>query len=92
MKIEELTIRIVNEDPEEYLKKRGFIPVGIYSFEDLDGTIKIDLKLDGLYAYSLDRGSVYGSPLLELKINFVPDTPILDYLLRKTFPNYFLKK
>lgn len=92
MKIEEITLRINNEDIEEYLKRNSFVPIGIYSFEDIDGNIRIDLKSDGIYCYSLDRGSVYGSPLLDLKINFVPDTPILDYLLRGTYPYYFIKK
>lgn len=92
MKIEEITFRINNEDTEDYLKRNGFIPMGIYSFEDIEGTIRIDLKSDGIYCYSLERGSVYGSPLLDMKISFIPETPILDYLLRSTYPYFFIKK
>jgi hypothetical protein len=85
MKIEEITIRIINEDVDEYLKRNGFIPVTYDAFEDLEGNQRIELKGDGIYCYSIDRGSVYGDPYLEMHLNFIPETPILDYLLRRIY-------
>lgn len=82
MKTEEITLRIYNENTEDYLKRMGFISSGDYGFEDIDGNQRIELRPDGIYCYSQDRGSAYGDPYLEMHINFIPETPILDYLLR----------
>ena len=86
--IEEITLRIIIEDTEDYLKRRGFVPTKHGEFEDIDGRRLIKLKGDGIYCYSIDRGSVYGEPYLEMHLNFIPETPILDYLMRRI---YFIK-
>jgi hypothetical protein len=82
-RLEEITLRLYNEDPEDYLKSVGFIPISYYAFEDIDGRHRIELKPDGIYCYSQERSSVYGDPYLEMHLNFIPETPILDYLLRR---------
>jgi hypothetical protein len=86
--LEEITLRIYKEDVEDYLKRVGFIRVAYYAFEDIEGRHRIELKGDGIYCYSQERSSVYGDPYLEMHLNFIPETPILDYLLRQI---YFVK-
>lgn len=83
--IEEITLRLFNEDIEDYLRRVGFIPIGHGIFEDLDGRHQIELKGDGIWCYSQERSSVYGDPYLEMHLNFIPETPILDYLLRRIY-------
>jgi hypothetical protein len=88
-RIEELTIRLINEDIDDYLKSIGYFDIGGSIYEDYEGNRQIHLKGDGIYCYSIDRGSVYGDPYLEMHLNFIPETPILDYLLRRI---YFIRK
>jgi len=80
-KIEEITIQFVKADIGDYLISKGFFPIKRNHYEDLDGrnTIKVE---DGISCYSEERGSVYSDPLLIMQIPFIPETPILDYLLK----------
>ncbi len=75
----------MKKDPEDYLRDNGFISVGLGIFEDIDGTKRVELKGDRIYCYSLERSSVYGDPYLEAHLNFIPETTILDYILRKIY-------
>jgi hypothetical protein len=81
-KIEEVVLRIVQDDIEDYLKSVGFRETSWGTWTDVLDRKEIHLKADGIYCYSVDRGSVYGDPYLEMHLNFIPQTTILDYLLR----------
>jgi len=82
-KIEEIVLRIIDEDIDDFLKKRGFFPLGNGIFEDFDGRRRIDIKNGELKCYSIEGSSVYSEPLIVMQLGFIPETPILDYLLRK---------
>jgi hypothetical protein len=82
-KIEEVSFRIVQDDIEDYLTSIGFTERQWGIWVDSLDRQEIHLKGDGIYCYSTDRGSVYGDPLLEMYLNFIPETTILNYLLKK---------
>jgi hypothetical protein len=88
-RIEEITIKFVKEDIGDYLISKGFFPIKRNHYEDLDCKHLIKLEDDGILCYSQERASVYSDPLLVMQIPFVPDTPILDYLLRGM---YFIRE
>jgi len=81
-KIEEVILRIVTDDIEDYLKSNGYTETQWGIWTDAMERKEIHLKGDGIYCYSVDRGSVYGDPYLEMHINFIPQVTILDYLLK----------
>lgn len=60
-------------------------PYGEYY--DEQGNKKVCLKGDGLYAYSVDKGYMCGEPsvYLELRLNFLPDVDMMEYLVRRVF-------
>lgn len=82
-RIEEITIRFVTMDMNDYLVSKGFFPIKRNNYEDLEGRHLIVIEDNQIRCYSKERSSVYSAdPLLELHIGFIPDTPILDYLLK----------
>lgn len=82
-KIEEVILRIVCDDLEDYLASVGFTERQWGIWVDALDRQEIHLKGDGIYCYSTDRGSFHGGPYLEMHLNFIPETTILDYLLKK---------
>lgn len=82
-RIEEVVLRIVTDDVETYLESIGFSERDWGIWVDSLDRHEIHLRGDGIYCYSIDRGSVYGDPYLEMHLNFIPETTILDYLLKR---------
>jgi hypothetical protein len=81
-KIEEITFKVVSDDVEDYLKSIGFREIKWGVWVDILERHEIHLKGDGIYCYTSDRGSVYDGPYLEMHINFIPHTTVLNYLLK----------
>ena len=82
-RIEEITLRIVKDDLDDYLGSIGFIEKEWGIWSDTLERQEIRIKGNVIDCYSTERGSVYGEPFLEMHLNFVPEITILDYLLRK---------
>ena len=81
-KIETVTIRFVKPDLKDYFISRGFFPIKQGEYEDLEGNRKIKVDGSTITCTTEERSSVYGDPHIDLFISFIPETPILDYLLK----------
>jgi hypothetical protein len=83
-KIEEITLRLYDEDIDDYLKKIGFVPVGPFIFEDIEGRRRIDLN-HGIICYSIEGSYMFDDPKIIIQLSFTPEIPILNYLLKRAY-------
>lgn len=80
--ITEFVIRYFNKDVEEYLVHKGFFAIKKGVYENLNSTKRIEIKT-GLKISSFKNGSIYGEEIIEAQLNFIPEIPLLDYILRE---------
>ena len=83
-KIEEITLRLYEGDIDDYLKKIGFVPVGPFIFEDIEGRRRIDLNR-GIVCYSIEGSFMYDDPKIIIQLSFLPEIPILNYILQSAY-------
>jgi len=83
-KIEEITLRLYEGDIDDYLKKIGFVPVGPFIFEDIEGRRRIDLNR-GIVCYSIEGSFMYDDPKIIIQLSFLPEIPILNYILQRAY-------
>lgn len=80
--IKEFVIRYIDQEFNDYLVSKGFFKVKRGTYENLEGTHRIE-NFDGeIKCISVERSTIYGEERVELKISFIPDIPVLDYLLK----------
>ena len=82
MQITEFVIRYINKDLDEYLVNKGFFAIKKGVYENLNSTRRIEVKT-GLKISSFKNGTIYGEEVIEAQLNFIPEIPILDYILRE---------
>jgi hypothetical protein len=81
-KIKEFVIRYIDRDFNDYLVSKGFFKVKRGTYENLEGTHRIESRDGDIKCISVERSSVYGEERVELQISFIPDIPVLEYLLK----------
>lgn len=79
--------KMTTEEVLEYLGFSNENTADYWEYLNEDKNQKIHLKGDGIYAYSVYRGSAYedNDGYLEMHINFIPKSDVLVYLLKKVF-------
>ncbi len=82
MKITEFVIRYIDKELDEYLVHKGFFAIKRNMYENLNSTQRIEIK-EGIKFISYKKGSIYGESETEAQLNFVPEVPIIDYILRQ---------
>ena len=82
MKITEFVIRYIDKELDEYLVQKGFFAIKRNMYENLNSTHRIEIK-DGIKFVSYSKGSIYGDSTVEAQLNFIPEVPIIDYILRQ---------
>jgi hypothetical protein len=87
MKTKEFVIRYIDKDLDEYLVSKGFFPIKRGIFENIDGSCRILID-DGIKCISMERSSVYSDELVEFQLSFIPEIPVLEYILKGI---YFIK-
>lgn len=80
--ITEFVIRYTNKDLEEYLIQKGFFSIKRGMYENLNSTKRIEVK-DGIKFISYTKSSIYGESETLAQLSFVPEIPIIDYILRE---------
>ena len=82
MKITEFVIRYIDKELDEYLIQKGFFAIKRGVYENLNSTHVIEVK-DGIKFVSYNKGSIYGDSTVLAELNFIPEVPIIDYILRQ---------
>ena len=78
----EFVIRYTEKPLDEYLTQKGFFAIKKDMYENLNSTHRIEIK-DGIKFVSYKKGSIYGDSEVEAQLNFIPEIPIIDYILRE---------
>ena len=80
--ITEFVIRYTDKELDEYLIQKGFFAIKKGMYENLNSTYRIEVN-DGIKFVSYVKGSIYGDAQIHAELNFIPDLPIIDYILRE---------
>jgi hypothetical protein len=80
--ITEFVIRYIDKELDEYLIQKGFFAIKRGMYENLNSTHRIEVK-DGIKFVSYVKGSIYGDATVHAELSFIPELPIIDYILRE---------
>ena len=81
-KITEFVIRYTDKKLDDYLVHKGFFAIKKGIYENLNSTSRIEIQ-EGIKFVFYKKGSVYGDPEIQAELNFIPDLPIIDYILKQ---------
>jgi hypothetical protein len=80
--ITEFVIRYTDKELEEYLIQKGFFGIKKGVYENLNSTHVIEVN-EGIKFIYYSNGSIYGNSVSKGELSFIPEIPIIDYILRQ---------
>ena len=81
-KTTEFVIRYTDKKLDEYLIQKGFFAIKKGMYENLNSTYRIEIS-EGIEFIRCNKGSFYEGSEVLAKLSFLPEIPIIDYILRE---------